>query len=147
MAAPISCGMRSGCQNTVDPHSEQKWKITSFPVSELRVKVFEAPSTTVTALRSKQAPMLNKLPVRRRQSRQWHIETRVGSPWQLSRSLPAGETGETFGDATCTPYRSPRGPAGRQRVDTCHGGWFSASPELGPGQFAQADADWAIEGC
>jgi hypothetical protein len=57
-----------------------------------------------------------QLPVRRRKSRQWHIETRVGSPWQLSRSLPAGETGETFGDATCTPYRSPRGPAGRQRV-------------------------------
>jgi hypothetical protein len=26
--------------NTVDPHSERKWKITSFPVSELRVKVF-----------------------------------------------------------------------------------------------------------
>jgi len=37
---PISCGMRSGSQNTVDPHSERKWKITSFPVSELRVKVF-----------------------------------------------------------------------------------------------------------
>jgi hypothetical protein len=51
--------MRSGCQNTVDPHAEQKWKITSFPVSELRVKVFEAPLTTVTALRSKEAAMLN----------------------------------------------------------------------------------------
>jgi hypothetical protein len=75
-ATPISCGMRSGCQNTVDPHAEQKWKITSFPVSELRVKVFEAPLTTVTALRSNEAAMLNKLPVRRRQSRQWHIETR-----------------------------------------------------------------------
>jgi hypothetical protein len=76
-ADAISCGMRSCSQDTVDPHSEQKWKITSFPVNELRVKVFEAPSTTVTALRSKQAAMLNKLPVRRWQSRQSHIETRV----------------------------------------------------------------------
>jgi hypothetical protein len=37
---PISCGVRSGSQNTVDPHSEREWKITSFPMSELRVKVF-----------------------------------------------------------------------------------------------------------
>src|SRR5271154_87765 len=42
----------------------------------------------VTALRSKNAAMLNKHPVRRWQSRQWHIEARVGPPWHPSRSLP-----------------------------------------------------------
>jgi hypothetical protein len=38
--------------------------------TELRVKVFDAPSTTLTALRSKKAAILNKLPVRRWQSTQ-----------------------------------------------------------------------------
>jgi hypothetical protein len=94
---PISCGMRSGSQNTVDPHSEQNWKITSFPSCE--VKVFEALSTTVTALRSKNAAMLNKLPVRRWQSRQWHIETRRFS-LATEPQFAAGSTGETFGHAT-----------------------------------------------
>src|SRR6516162_1809007 len=79
-ATPMSCGMRSGSQNTVDPQSGQKWKVTFLPVTELRMKVLGVPSTKVTAARSKKAAMLNKLPVRRWQSRQWHIDTRVGSP-------------------------------------------------------------------
>ena len=108
--------MRSGSQNTVDPHSEQKWKIMSFPVSGFRVKVFEAPLTTVTALCSKNAAMLNKLPVRRRQSRQWHIETRT-SPWQLSRSLPQVQLAKR----SVTRHKlslhgvAARGPAGSKR--------------------------------
>ena len=58
----------------------QKWKVTFLPVTELRMKVLGVPSTKVTAARSKKAAMLNKLPVRRWQSRQWHIDTRVGFP-------------------------------------------------------------------
>ena len=45
--------MRSGFQNTVDPDSGQKWKVASFPTPELRVKVFDLPLITSTALPSK----------------------------------------------------------------------------------------------
>ena len=90
-ATPISCGMRSGSQNTVDPHFGQKWKVTSFPKTELRVTVFDLPSATVTALRSKKAATPNRLPVRRWQSSQWQIEMRLGPPSQRSCSLPQAQ--------------------------------------------------------
>ena len=45
--------MRSGFQNTVDLHSGQKWKVASFPTTELPAKVFDLPLITSTALPSK----------------------------------------------------------------------------------------------
>ena len=71
----------------------------------------------VTALRSKNAAMLNEHPVRRWQSRQWHIETRVGSPWQPSRSLPQVQLAKR----SVTRHKlllgvAARGPAGGQSV-------------------------------
>src|SRR6516162_7609335 len=72
--------MRSGFQNTVDPHSGQKWKVASFPTTELRVKVFDLPLITSTAL-----------PVRRWQSTQWRIETRLGSPAQRICGRPQAQ--------------------------------------------------------
>jgi hypothetical protein len=63
---PISCGMRSGSQNTVDPHSEQNWKITSF--SELRSEGLRSAIDNRYRATLENAAMLNKLPVRRWQT-------------------------------------------------------------------------------
>lgn len=38
-ATAIISGFRCGSQNTVEPHRGQKWKTTSYPLSDGRVKV------------------------------------------------------------------------------------------------------------
>ena len=82
--------MRSGFQNTVDPHSGQKWKVASFPTPELRVKVFDLPLITSTALPSKRRRCLARCQFRW-QSTQWRIEARLGSPAQRICGRPQAQ--------------------------------------------------------
>ena len=83
--------MRSGFQNTVDPHSGQKWKVESFPTTELRVKSFRPASYNFYRATLEKAAMPSALPVRRWQSTQWRIETRLGSPAQRICGRPQAQ--------------------------------------------------------
>jgi hypothetical protein len=53
-ATAIASGFRSGSQKTVDPQSEQKWKVTARPLSDERSYVLARPSA-LTSLRRKKA--------------------------------------------------------------------------------------------
>jgi hypothetical protein len=79
--------MRSGYQKTVVPHVGQKWKVTSNPLSDARVNVFDAPLPDKFSC-SKNAAIPNALPVRFWHSRQWHSETLRGLPTQLAVRPP-----------------------------------------------------------
>src|SRR6185369_11401634 len=59
--------------------------------------------TTVTASRGNRACAPNTLPVRRWHARQWHTDTRTGSPTTCACNCPQlhAATREDWGDAGC----------------------------------------------
>ena len=64
-ATAMSSGLTSGSQNTVDPHTGQKWKASPLPLSAVLVKVFHWPFGTPTLARAKKAVTPKVEPVRR----------------------------------------------------------------------------------
>jgi hypothetical protein len=78
-------GFRAGSQYTVEPQLGQKWNTTRDPLSELRLKSLLSPSTS-TRSRRKKADNPKALPVRRRQSSPWQIDTLTGWPSHFTRS-------------------------------------------------------------
>src|SRR5215469_10089262 len=77
-ATPTIDGRRSGSHHIVDPHTLQKWKVTSKPLSDPRLNWVDDPSAIVTCSLAKKAAMLKTEPVRRWQSRQWQSEILAG---------------------------------------------------------------------
>jgi len=74
--------MRAASHHSDEPQSGQKQNVTSNPLAEGRVNDMNVPWVRSTSSRGKKAATLNSDPVRRWQSRQWHIETFDGSPTQ-----------------------------------------------------------------
>jgi len=54
-----------------EPHSGQKWRVSSRPLSARFVKPFGTPDVIRRSARRSRTPTLNALPVQRRQSSQW----------------------------------------------------------------------------
>jgi hypothetical protein len=62
--------------------------VIGLPLSAMRLYSLFRPAMLFTSLRLKRAWVPKMLPVRRWQSRQWHIEIRTGSPSTVMRSWP-----------------------------------------------------------
>jgi hypothetical protein len=71
----------------VEPHTGQKWKVSALPLSAVRVHAVDLPAKAICS-RRKRAWLLITAPVRRWHSRQWHMETREGSPSMVRLSCP-----------------------------------------------------------
>src|SRR5262245_23439852 len=87
MAMAMSPGNPSPVQQTVDPHTGQKRKVSALPLSDERVHSVAIPAMA-TWSRWKRAWLLITAPVRRWHSKQWHIEMRTGSPSTMRLSWP-----------------------------------------------------------
>src|SRR5690606_39025792 len=65
-----------------------KWKVAVVPLSPVRANCVLRPSMAVIWSRPNRACAPKTLPVRRWQARQWHTETRIGSPSHERRNRP-----------------------------------------------------------
>ena len=69
------------------PHVGQKRKVAELPLSPVRTHSVACPEMVTRSL-GKRACAPKVLPVRRWQARQWHMDTRTGSPRAMATSCP-----------------------------------------------------------
>src|SRR5262249_15011298 len=62
-ATPTIDGRRSGSHHIVDPHTPQKWKVTSKPLSDPRLNWIDDPFAIVTSSLAKKAAIPKTEPV------------------------------------------------------------------------------------